>query len=81
MYKALKVEAKNDRIEDIMVHPEYNVVINDELICKFVPDFTFFDKGCGRRRYILLKKNINPIKTSTKIRLFESVNKVTVEYW
>lgn len=41
----LKLLEKAKEITDLNVHPCYTLRAFDEIICKFIPDFTYIEKG------------------------------------
>jgi len=44
-YVWLKAEQAAGRIRELAVHPVYYLVVNDQPICRFVPDFRFVRDG------------------------------------
>lgn len=69
-YQSLKSALLCKQIEDLRLKPTYQLIVNNQLICKYIPDFEYVEitasggkrkitedvKGMRTREYILKKK-------------------------
>jgi hypothetical protein len=88
LYVELRARARAGEIEGLVVHPVFDLVVNGQLVAKFIPDFSFYEKGpAGEpRRRILDAKGVRKGSTfaafQIKRKLFAALNPgLTVELW
>jgi hypothetical protein len=60
-YRELKLRLLAGEIESLVVHPSYDIKVEGEHICKFIPDFQYTDLLLGKRLTVDVKSG--PTKT------------------
>lgn len=80
-YRGLVQLLKEERINNLEVHPEYELLVHEVLIAKYIPTFKFFDNNKACYRYIQIMPRSNNQSLEIKIRLFEILYQQTIERW
>jgi Protein of unknown function (DUF1064) len=82
-YGTLKQRETAGEIERLECHPKYELKVNGLLICKFKPDFRFFDKAQYRQRVVDVKSEPTAKKRDFVLtrKLFEAVQRQELEVW
>jgi hypothetical protein len=79
-YKGVIGLVQKQRLSDLRVHPKYPLRVNGELVGHFDATFEFYDEKERRTRVILVGAAHSPA-VRMKLKLFETLNEVTVELW
>lgn len=82
-YGDLKLRERAGEIDRLECHPQFTLAIDGALICKYKPDFKFFDKAQYRFRIVDVKSEPTAKKRDFVLvrKLFEAIFKTELEVW
>lgn len=82
-YGVLKQRERAGEIDRLECHPKFELKVDGALICKYKPDFKFFDKAQYRFRVIDVKSEPTAKKRDFVLtrKLYEAIFKTELEVW
>jgi hypothetical protein len=82
-YGVLKQRERAGEIDRLECHPKFELKHDGVLICKYKPDFKFFDKAQYRWRVVDVKSEPTAKKRDFVLtrKLYEAVFKTELEVW
>ena len=69
-YLELKLLIHAKEIADLQVHPVFDLIVHEKLICRYEADFGYFDKSVSRMVYEDVKGHPMP-EFKLKLKLFK----------
>lgn len=82
-YGDLKIRERAGEIQKLECHPQFELKIDGFLICKYKPDFQFFEVSQHRSRVVDVKSPPTAKKRDFVLtrKLFEAIYKRELEVW
>ena len=75
-YNELKLLLKAGEISNLVIHPPYKLFVNNKLICKYVADFSYYDRFAK-----LIVEDVKGVKTpvyNLKKKFMLAVHGITI---
>jgi hypothetical protein len=83
VYRELKIMERANEIVRLEIHPKYVLSVDGAVICKYKPDFQFFDNAKRCLRVVDVKSAPTAKKRDFVLtkKLFEAIYKTEIEIW
>ena len=80
-YATLKIRQRAGEILDVLCHPPFPITAHGKKICTYKPDFTFYEVGQERIRYVDVKAPPTAQRRDFRLvkKLFEAQYQVELE--